>query len=273
MARLAAPHLRRAAHGGAAEAQGVGAGPSAQSHRHDLGLAAEGRDLARRRAGQGQRGLRGVEARVRRRFSLAIGLISGVAIAVAAGLAVIAQPSDNQSSSSGGAASSSSSSDVPPGVPVIQAPPEVTPPDNSASGRRRRQPGQRQEARGDAAAWRPSPQLRRARRLPVPSRCAVRPPMLQALDKVTAETIRFAVRGGPADSLQEPRVRGEGLREHPAWADPVPPRSAYVVIDFAPLGFGGHRLAAAAAGVQGLDVRQFAGPEPVPALPDLRRRG
>ena len=171
---------------------------------------------------------------MRRRSRLAVGLIGGVAIAIAAGLAVLAQPSDNESSSSGG--SSSSSSDVPPGVPVIQAPPEATPPpDNSASDDEsdNHDNARRPPATNSLAAKPPAP-LPPAGPKPVRSPAAV----MQALDKVTAETMRFAAKVGQP-------VRYKNLVfvvkacESTGLGGPSPQESAYVVIDFAPLGAEG----------------------------------
>jgi len=170
---------------------------------------------------------------VRRRFRLATGLIGGVAIAIAAGLAVTAQPSDNESSSSGGA--SSSSSDVPPGVPVIQAPPEVTPPDNSASeDNSDNQDNGKKPPPTNSLAAKPAAPPPAAGPKPVRSPAAV----LQALDKVTAETMRFAAKVGQP-------VRYKNLVfvvkacESTGLGGPSPQESAYVVIDFAPLGAEG----------------------------------
>jgi hypothetical protein len=171
---------------------------------------------------------------VRRRLRLAVGLIGGVVIAIAAGLAVTAQPSDNQSSSSGG--SSSSGSDVPPGVPVIQAPPEATPPDNSTSDDEsdNQGSGKKPAATNSLAAKPAAPPLPPAGPKPVRSPAAV----LQALDKVTAETMRFAAKVGQP-------VRYKNLVfvvkacESTGLGGPSPQESAYVVIDFAPLGAEG----------------------------------
>ena len=172
---------------------------------------------------------------MRRRLSLAIGLVGGVAIAIAAGLAVIAQPTDNQSSGSGGS-SSSSSSDAPPGVPVIQAPPEVTPPpDNSAADDDSDNQGNaKKPAATNSLAAKPAAPTPAAGPKPVRSPAAV----LQALDKVTAETMRFAVKVGQP-------VRYKNLVfvvracESTGLGGPSPQESAYVVIDFAPLGSEG----------------------------------
>jgi hypothetical protein len=165
---------------------------------------------------------------VKRAVSLAIGLLGGAAIAVAAGLAVVAQPANNQSSGSG----DSSGSAGPPGVPVIQAPPEVTPPDNGTSDE-----GDNSDVKGNgkkaptnsvAAAQPAAPPA--AGPKPVRSPAAV----LQALDKVTTETMRFAAPVGQP-------VRYKNLVfvvkacESTGLGGPSPQESAYVVIDVAPL--------------------------------------
>lgn len=164
---------------------------------------------------------------MRRRVSLAAGLLGGAAIAVAAGLAVVAQPSGNQTPNP----SDSSSSAGPPGVPVIQAPPEVTPPDNATSDEdddnnsdnKKRAPTNSVAAKPAAPALVVGPK-------PVRSPAAV----LQALDKVTAETMRFAAPVGQP-------VRYKNLVfvvkacESTGLGGPSPQESAYVVIDVAPL--------------------------------------
>ena len=172
---------------------------------------------------------------MRRRVRLVAGLVGGVAITLAAGLAVIAQPSDNQPSSDSGA--SSSSTEGPPGVPVIQAPPEVTPPppDNSASDDSddNQGPTKKPPATNSLAA-KPAPPAPPAGPKPVRSPAAV----MQALDKVTAETMRFAAKVGQP-------VRYKNLVfvvkacESTGLGGPSPQESAYVVIDFAPLGAEG----------------------------------
>ena len=165
---------------------------------------------------------------MRRSVRLAIGLIGGAALALAIGLGVVAQPSDNQSSGSSG---SSSSSDGPPGVPIIQAPPEATPPDNSTSDDTDdRQSSRKAPATNSLAAKPAAPPPVDVGPKPVRSPAAV----LQALDKVTAETMRFAAKVGQP-------VRYKNLVfvvkacESTGLGGPSPQESAYVVIDFAPL--------------------------------------
>jgi hypothetical protein len=158
---------------------------------------------------------------------LAIGLLGGAAIAIAAGLAVIAQPTGNQTPSSG----DDSSSAGPPGVPVIQAPPEVTPPDNGTS-------SDDDSDSGDTHKRAPTNSLAAAKPAtpPPPGPKPVRSPaaVLQALDKVTAETMRFAAPVGQP-------VRYKNLVfvvkacESTGLGGPSPQESAYVVIDVAPL--------------------------------------
>lgn len=162
---------------------------------------------------------------MRRRFSLAIGLIGGAAIAIVASVVVLAQPADN----------ASSSSDGPPGVPIIQAPPEASPPDNSASDDSDdRRSGRKAPATNSLAAKPAEPPPPDAGPKPVRSPAAV----LQALDKVTAETMRFAAKVGQP-------VRYKNLVfvvkacESTGLGGPSPQELAYVVIDFAPLGSEG----------------------------------
>jgi len=165
---------------------------------------------------------------VKRVVSLAIGLLGGAAIAVAAGLAVLAQPANNQSSGSG----DSSGSAGPPGVPVIQAPSEATPPDNGTSDEGDNSDvkanGKKAPTNSVAAAQPAAPPP--AGPKPVRSPAAV----LQALDKVTAETMRFAAPVGKP-------VRYKNLVfvvkacESTGLGGPSPNASAYVMVDSAPL--------------------------------------
>ena len=161
------------------------------------------------------------------RVSLAIGLVGGAAVAIAAGLAVVAQPANNQASGP----SDSSSTAGPPGVPVIQAPPEVTPPDNSVSDQGAdNSDNNNKHAPTNSIAAKPAPPPPELGPKPVRSPAAV----LQALDKVTAETMRFAAPVGQP-------VRYKNLVfvvkacESTGLGGPSPQESAYVVIDVAPL--------------------------------------
>jgi hypothetical protein len=163
---------------------------------------------------------------VNRRLSWAVGLLGGAAIAVAAGLAVVAQPAGNQASGS-----SDSSTAGPPGVPIIQPPPEVTPPDNGTSDDDDSDSGDKvKKAPTNSLALKPAAPAPVVGPKPVRSPAAV----LQALDKVTAETMRFAVPVGRP-------VRYKNLVfvvkacESTGLGGPAPQESAYVVIDVAPL--------------------------------------
>ena len=117
-------------------------------------------------------------------------------------------------------------------MPVIQAPPEVTPPDNGTSddsARATAAPSKPPAATNSAAA-----QAGRRRRRPPPKPLRSPAAILQALDKVTAETMRFAAPVGE-------RVRYKNLVftvkacETTGLGSASPQSSAYVVIDFAPL--------------------------------------
>jgi hypothetical protein len=164
---------------------------------------------------------------VKRRVSWAVGLLWGAAIAIAAGVAVVAQPAGNQTS---GSSSDSSSTAGPPGVPVIQAPPEVTPPDNGTSDNEGDNGANARKAPTNSIALKPAAPAPVAGPKPVRSPAAV----MQALDKVTAETMRFAV------PVNQP-VRYKNLVfvvkacESTGLGGASPQESAYVVIDVAPL--------------------------------------
>ena len=166
---------------------------------------------------------------MRRRVRLAIGLLGGAVLAVAAGAAVLAQPATNQTSG----ADDSSSTAAPPGVPVIQPPPEVTPPDNDTS----------DDDDSDHGSSKKAPATNSVKPAPPPPPAAPRPvrspaAVLQALDKVTAETMRFSAQVGQPVRYKNlvftvKACQTSGLGE------PSPQASAYVVIDFAPLGAEG----------------------------------
>ena len=163
---------------------------------------------------------------MKRRVSWAIGLLGGAVIAVAAGLAVVAQPTSNNETSG----SSDSSTAGPPGVPVIQPPPEVTPPDNGTSDDDNDSGDNVKKAPTNGLALKPAAPAPAAGPKPVRSPAAV----LQALDKVTAETMRFAAPVGQP-------VRYKNLVfvvkacESTGLGGAAPQESAYVVIDIAPL--------------------------------------
>jgi hypothetical protein len=158
---------------------------------------------------------------VNRRVRLAAALCGGAAIALVAALAVLAQPVGNQTSPG----PPDSATAAPPGVPVIEAPPEdnVPPEEPHHHGT---------HAATNAVEAKPAPPP--APPKPVRSPSAV----LQALDKVTAETMRFAA------PLNQP-VRYKNLVftvkvcETSGLGSASPQSSAYVVIDFAPLGAEG----------------------------------
>jgi hypothetical protein len=162
---------------------------------------------------------------VKRRVSWAVGLLGGAAIAVAAGLAVVAQPTGNQTSGS-----NDSSTEGPPGVPVIQPPPEVTPPENGTSEEDNDNGDNVRKAPTNGIALKPAAPAPVAGPKPVRSPAAV----LQALDKVTAETMRFAAPVGQP-------VRYKNLVfvvkacESTGLGGASPNASAYMVVDNAPL--------------------------------------
>jgi hypothetical protein len=161
---------------------------------------------------------------VRRRFGIAIALVAGASLAIAAGVAVLAQPSGNQTTDNG------SSTAAPPGVPVIQAPPEVTPPDNGAADENNSDES-RKPATNSAPAKPPPPPPPVVAPKPVRSPAAV----IQALDKVTAETMRFAAPVGQPVRYKN-LVFTVKACETTGLGQPSPQASAYVVIDFAPPG-------------------------------------
>jgi hypothetical protein len=157
----------------------------------------------------------------------------GAALATAAGVAVLAQPSSNQTGG-GGESSGPPSSETPPGVPVIPVPPEASPPvdeGNVVTSAPVANPKHREAATNAAeseAAAKPPP-------LP-PAPKPVRSPaaIIQALDKVTAETMRFAAPVGKP-------VRYKNLVflvracESTGLGGASPNASAYVMVDNAPL--------------------------------------
>jgi hypothetical protein len=160
-------------------------------------------------------------------------LALGAAIAAAAGVVGLAEPSSNQTS--GGEPSAPPASETPPGVPVIQAPPETEPPppaNVTASA-----PVANPRARSDETNAAPAKQAEaKPPPPPPPAPKPVRSPaaVIQALDKVTAETIRFSAPVGQP-------VRYKNLVfvvkacESTGLGGAAPQASAYVVIDNAPL--------------------------------------
>ena len=167
----------------------------------------------------------------------ALGL--GAAIAIAAGVVVVAQPSTNQTSGggAGGETSGPPSSETPPGVPIIQPPPEPeTPPPAAnvvtshpvANPRAEGGEGTNAAPAKQAEAKPPPP--------PPPAPKPVRSPaaVIQALDKVTAETMRFSVPVGQPIRYKN-LVFVVKACESTGLGGPSPQASAYVVIDNAPL--------------------------------------
>ncbi|MFI4934463.1 MAG: DUF2155 domain-containing protein [Caulobacterales bacterium] len=177
------------------------------------------------------------------RARVLLALVAGGAIAVAGGLMVSAQqptsqapapPDNGQSSGNVG----------PPGVPTIEAPPEPTPPptitppppDNSD------QSGQSDQS-DEAASNKAAPTKPEAAAKPPEPPKPVRSPaaILQALDKVNTETIRFAAPVGQ-------RVRYKNLVftvkacETTGLGDPSPQASAYVIVDSQPLAIQGRAV-------------------------------
>jgi hypothetical protein len=160
---------------------------------------------------------------VNRRVRLAAGFLGGAVIAVAVGLAVLAQPSGNQTSSGPDAATA-----APPGVPIIEPPPETS--DNAASNETPPHASSHATAATNSLAPKPAPAPPPVPPKPVRSPSAV----LQALDKVTAETLRFAVPLGQAVRYKN-LVFTVKVCETSGLGTASPLSSAYVVIDFAPL--------------------------------------
>jgi hypothetical protein len=156
----------------------------------------------------------------------------GAALATAASVAVVAQPSSNQTGD-GGESSGPPSSETPPGVPVIPVPPEASPPVEEGNvvtsapvANPRHREAATNAAESEAAAKPPPPPAPK----PVRSPAAI----IQALDKVTAETMRFAAPVGKP-------VRYKNLVfvvkacESTGLGGASPNASAYVMVDNAPL--------------------------------------
>jgi hypothetical protein len=167
-----------------------------------------------------------------RRGWRALGL--GAAAAVAAGAAVLAQPSSNQAGS-GSESAGPPASETPPGVPVIQAPPETAPPApanviaSAPVANPRESEGPTNSAPAKQAEVKPPPP-------PPPPPKPVRSPaaIMQALDKVTAETMRFAAPVGRPVRYKN-LVFTVKACESTGLGGASPQASAYVVIDNAPL--------------------------------------
>jgi len=165
-----------------------------------------------------------------RRARWALGL--GVVIASAVGLAGLAQPSgDNQTG--GDAGSSSSASPATEGPPASTSPPEITPPPVATQTPTSDESGPSNSAPAKPAPPKPPPP-------PPPAPVPVRSPaaVIQALDKVTAETMRFAVPVGKPIRYKN-LVFVVKACETTGLGGASPQASAYVVIDSAPLSSGG----------------------------------
>jgi hypothetical protein len=169
-----------------------------------------------------------------RRAPWALGL--GVVIASAVGLAGLAQPSGgNETGGDTGSSPSSSSSEGPPGVPTISPPPEATPPVTSHD------ISDEDNGPSNSAPAKPAPP-----KPPTPPPPPPPPPVpqrspaavIQALDKVTAETMRFAVPVGKPIRYKN-LVFVVKACETTGLGGAAPQASAYVVIDSAPLSSGG----------------------------------
>lgn len=166
-----------------------------------------------------------------RRGWQALGL--GAALAAAAGLAVFAQPAGNQTTG-GGEAATPPASETPPGVTVIQAPPENSAPAGNVVASAPVANPKKAEAATNAAP------ARQAEAKPPPPPPAppkpVRSPaaIIQALDKVTAETMRFAAPVGQPVRYKN-LVFTVKACESTGLGGPSPNASAYVVVDSVPL--------------------------------------
>jgi hypothetical protein len=158
-------------------------------------------------------------------------LVLGAALAAAAGVAVVAQPSGNQTS--GGEPSGPPPSETPPGVTVIQPPPEnAAPAANVITSAP--VPNPRHAAAATNAAE--SKEAQATPPAPPPPPKPVRSPaaIIQALDKVTAETMRFAAPVGQPIRYKN-LVFTVKACESTGLGGASPNASAYVVVDNAPL--------------------------------------
>ena len=158
-------------------------------------------------------------------------LLLGAALAAAAGVAVLAQPADNQSTSS--EPSAPPPSETPPGVPVIQAPPENSAPAANVVASVPIPNPRKQAAETNAA---PAKEAQAPPPAPPPAPKPVRSPaaIIQALDKVTAETMRFAAPVGQPVRYKN-LVFTVKACESTGLGGASPSASAYVVVDSAPL--------------------------------------
>ncbi|HEX3917778.1 MAG TPA: DUF2155 domain-containing protein [Caulobacteraceae bacterium] len=169
-----------------------------------------------------------------RRARLGLGLAAGVAIAAVAGVAVIAQPTGGDSSG----ATSSQAPAPPASPPVVDTPPaSATPPDSTDQTPpppKHPKPASTNSLAPKPASPPPPPPPPPAAPRPVRAPFAV----LQGLDKVTAETMRFAAPVGQpvryknlVFTVKACETSGLGQAE--------PQSQAYVVIVFAPFATGG----------------------------------
>jgi len=173
---------------------------------------------------------------VTRRAPRALGL--GVVIASAVGLAGLAQPAGGNQAGGETATAPPSASPSPPQTPGAATPtpqpPEITPPPVTNQTTASVESISSNSAPAKPPPPKPPPPLPPAPAVPVRSPAAV----MQALDKVTAETMRFAV------PIGEP-IRYKNLVfvvkacETTGLGAASPQASAYVVIDSAPLSSGG----------------------------------
>jgi hypothetical protein len=159
----------------------------------------------------------------RRRIAALV--FAGSVLALGAGWVVSAQT--NQAAPSG--ADDSSSDAGPPGVPVIQVPPEITPPAAKSKS------DDQDNDTADDVSSNAAPPKQEAVAPPPPPPVPVRSPVavLQALDKVTAETIRFAVPVGQKIRYKNLVFQVKAC-ETTGLGDPEPQASAYLTIDFQP---------------------------------------
>jgi hypothetical protein len=161
-------------------------------------------------------------------------LLLGAVLAGTAGVAVLAQPSDNQStgSESGAPPSAPPPSETPPGVPVIEAPPENSAPVNVITSAPVPNPRKREAATNAAAT---NSAEAEAKPIPPPAPKPVRSPsaIIQALDKVTAETMRFAAPVGQPVRYKN-LVFTVKACESTGLGGASPNASAYVIVDSAP---------------------------------------
>jgi hypothetical protein len=169
---------------------------------------------------------------VTRRARLALVLAGALAAAgvAAAGFAV-AQPTNST-----GTASEAGGQPVPPGVPVIQPPPETSPPPAATA-----PANSADEAPTNAVHARPPPPKPPGPPPPPPAPPKpVRSPtaVMQALDKVTAETMRFTAPVGQPIRYKNLVFVVKSCETRDA-GQASPRTEAYVVIDFAPLGAEG----------------------------------